>query len=63
MDIQSVEPAVTLHHPCDEVACGQCGPCHRRAMLMTADYVVRKAKKDAPEGVLLDLLKCLGLPG
>lgn len=62
MDIRTLEVAA-VEQICGDVACGQCSSCHRKAMLMAASYVERNTKKDAPQGVLLDLLEHLGLPG
>lgn len=60
MDIRPVGTAV-LNEPCGDLPCGQCAPCRRKAQLMAASFVARNAKKDAPQGALLDLLEHLGL--
>lgn len=64
-------PTVTVPHECGILRCGQCESCRWVAMVTTRSYVYRQKAADAlvdqdgreedPDGVLLELLKQLGL--
>lgn len=58
MDISTV-PTVNIPRQCNDIPCGQCQPCHRRAMVKAAVFA---QKEEDPKGALLDLLAKLGLP-
>lgn len=61
MDIAPVS-SITIPRLCGEVACGQCHPCRRRAMLNTASYVLRAEPEEGdPKAALMELLDALGL--
>ena len=63
MDISPVG-TITIPRTCGAVPCGQCEPCHRKAMLVMAEYASRRGtqEEDDPKGVLLELLDMVGLP-